>query len=72
MALELRNRLRQRVGKTLPTTLAFDYPTVNALSHWLLHYVLTPAASQAERVLALFDTCARDLDEETPDAARSR
>jgi predicted esterase/NADP-dependent 3-hydroxy acid dehydrogenase YdfG/acyl carrier protein len=46
MAVELRNALGQRVGKPLPATLAFDYPTVNALSRWLLQecQTISPAA----------------------------
>ncbi len=46
MALELRNALSQRVGKKLPATLAFDYPTVHALVRWLLQDVA--ASSQSE------------------------
>ncbi|WP_437873438.1 SDR family NAD(P)-dependent oxidoreductase [Sorangium sp. So ce363] len=40
MAVELRNALSRRVGATLRATLAFDYPTVDALSRWLLGEVL--------------------------------
>src|SRR5262249_38816830 len=35
MAVELRNALGQRMGLSLPATLAFDYPTVDALSRFL-------------------------------------
>ena len=35
MALELRNRLQRSVGQTLPSTLAFDCPTVDALAAYL-------------------------------------
>ena len=47
MAVELRNALGQRVGKTLPATLAFDYPTAGALSRWLprREFVASAAAS---------------------------
>ncbi|WP_394821616.1 SDR family NAD(P)-dependent oxidoreductase [Pendulispora albinea] len=36
MAVELRNRLGRRVDATLPTTLAFDYPTLTDLTRYLL------------------------------------
>ena len=35
MAVELRNELQARVAIHLPTTLAFDYPTVNAIANHL-------------------------------------
>jgi len=40
MALELRNALGERVGAMLPATMAFDHPTLNALTHWLLADVI--------------------------------
>jgi acyl transferase domain-containing protein/acyl carrier protein len=43
MAVELRNALGQRVGASLPATLAFDYPTVTALARWLLDKLLAVA-----------------------------
>ena len=55
MAVELRNALGQRVGKPLPATLAFDYPTVDALTRWLLDEVLAvtePPAHGAEGIAA--------------------
>ncbi len=56
MAVELRTALSLRVGLTLPATLAFDHPTVDALSHWLLDGVLAvtglgaPVANQSPTV----------------------
>nr|ADB12491.1 EpoD [Sorangium cellulosum] len=50
-AVELRNVLGQRVGATLPATLAFDHPTVDALTRWLLDKVLAvaePSVSSAK------------------------
>ena len=35
MAVELRNRLGQSAGKTLPATLLFEYPTISALADYL-------------------------------------
>ena len=40
MALELRNALGKRVGKTLPATLAFDHPTPTAIAKHLIATVL--------------------------------
>ncbi len=44
MALELRRRLEQELQQALPTTLAFEYPTVDTLAMHLLTDVLTLAA----------------------------
>ena len=40
MAVELRNALGRHVGKTLPATLAFDYPTPTSITKYLLGNVL--------------------------------
>src|SRR6266508_6897308 len=40
MALELRNALGKRAGKTLPAMLAFDYPTPAAIAGYLIATVL--------------------------------
>ena len=36
MAVELRNVLTRSLGKSLPATLLFDYPSLDALSEYLL------------------------------------
>ncbi len=57
MAVELRNALGLAMGKTLPPTLLFDHPTLEALVKYLREEVLTFAESKlvvqaSERVLA--------------------
>ncbi len=41
MALELRNQLQRSVGVALPSTLVFDYPTVESMARYLLVDVLS-------------------------------
>jgi acyl transferase domain-containing protein/acyl carrier protein len=43
MALDLRGRLEAGVGRPLPSTLAFNYPTANALAEFLAGDGATPA-----------------------------
>jgi acyl carrier protein len=40
MAVELRNRLQAAVGRALPATVAFDYPTVEDLARYLALEIL--------------------------------
>lgn len=44
MAVELRNRLAALVGKSIPSTVAFDYPTPAALARFLLERALPKQA----------------------------
>jgi myxalamid-type polyketide synthase MxaE and MxaD len=70
MAVELRNRLQVSTGRPLPTTLAFDHPTVAAIARYLEQEVLgvglpapaepTPAAANG----GLADEINRLSDEE--------
>ena len=48
MAIELRNRLQRGVGETLPATLAFDFPTIGALTDYLLEHVKALDTGRAE------------------------
>jgi NADPH:quinone reductase-like Zn-dependent oxidoreductase/acyl carrier protein len=54
MAVELRNRLQASVGRPLPSTLAFDHPTVEAIADFLAEVLEVAtgsgAASGTERV----------------------
>jgi len=45
MALELKNRLQHSTARTLPATLAFDYPTIAALTDYLFDVLARPAAA---------------------------
>lgn len=46
MALELRNHLQRSVGAPLPSTLAFDHPTIDAIARYLLNDVLSLSLSE--------------------------
>ncbi|HET7695304.1 MAG TPA: SDR family NAD(P)-dependent oxidoreductase [Vicinamibacterales bacterium] len=47
MAVELRNRLQRSIGRALPSTLAFDCPTVEALTSYLVKDVLNLSQASA-------------------------
>jgi acyl carrier protein len=71
MALELKNRLQDDVGRSLPATLAFDFPTIAALTHFLADEVLRLGApgilpADAESTIS---PAAADLTDLTDDEA---
>jgi NAD(P)-dependent dehydrogenase (short-subunit alcohol dehydrogenase family)/RimJ/RimL family protein N-acetyltransferase/acyl carrier protein len=45
MAVELRNTLGRRLGKTLPASLAFEHPTIDGLTHWLVEQLSSAPAA---------------------------
>jgi acyl transferase domain-containing protein len=50
MALEVKNRMQKNLDRSLRTTLAFDYPSVNLLSRYLLHEVAPEESSSLTSV----------------------
>ncbi|MEK7727177.1 MAG: SDR family NAD(P)-dependent oxidoreductase, partial [candidate division KSB1 bacterium] len=50
MAVELSNCLRASVGRTLPSTLAFEYPTIAALTKYLAEEVLQLVTTEAKNI----------------------
>ncbi|HGM5492299.1 TPA: SDR family NAD(P)-dependent oxidoreductase, partial [Serratia fonticola] len=47
-AVELRNALRKTTGKTLPATLAFDYPTVSDMATYILRLLTAEMTTDKE------------------------
>ena len=52
MATQLRLRLQRLLGITLSSTIAFDYPTVNQLTEYLVNMLVKQGKSQAETRIA--------------------
>ena len=67
MAVELKNALDEATGENLPATIAFEYPTIDAIASYLLKDVL-PLASEASadvsmpEVAASAESAAEELD----------
>jgi hypothetical protein len=51
MALELRNRLQQNTGLALPTTVAFDHPSLAKLADFLCSLVAPTSATWADSAI---------------------
>jgi acyl carrier protein len=78
MALELKNRLQASLGLSIPATLAFNYPTVDAIGGYLAEQ-LCPASVEGEREEAELDkhlevtaSQIRDLDESAMESLLER
>ena len=61
MTVELSNRLKNSLGKPLPTTLAFEYPTAAALTEYLLNEVLSLDTAPEPQTAG--ETGSRQIDE---------
>jgi len=77
MSVELRKRLERLAGRTLPSTLTFNYPSVNALATFLHAEMVEPAAEPAPIAVAssvadVLPTPAVDLDELDDAAVEAR
>ena len=67
MAVELRGRLERSLGVPLPSTLTFNYPTIRALTNYLLKEVLqfdsAPAPPQTALIQAAAPAKAESVDQ---------
>jgi hypothetical protein len=58
MSLELRNRLQNSTGQSLPSTLVFDFPTLDALADYLAGRMWAQKSVQEINVPRRPDSCA--------------
>jgi len=79
MAVELRNLLAKAVGRAMPATITFDYPSVSALADYLagefggeLFSAVAPAAIEARIAPATEDSSNDDHDDLTNDELAAR
>jgi acyl carrier protein len=61
MSLELRNRLQTGIGKPLPSTLAYDFPTMSSLVDYLAEEVLAQKPVQDIQISQEADNWARNV-----------
>jgi acyl carrier protein len=74
MSVELRNALATSIGRPLPATLLFDYPTVESLTHYLAKNVLQlefADGTSSEDSVASNDKSLEELQEMSEDEAES-
>jgi acyl carrier protein len=64
-AVEFKNSLSQTLGLELPSTLVFDYPTVSAISRYVITK-LEPAGASLTRAEATLDSVLQALDTRHP------
>ena len=55
MAVDLRNRLQTALGRELPPTIVFDYPTISALTGMLETMLWATDGERQSRCIALQD-----------------
>lgn len=66
MAVELRNEMTKITGKTLPATLLFDYPTLDAISNYLIT-LLYPDSSEGKQTVTV-DTANQPVSDQELDS----
>jgi acyl carrier protein len=73
MAVELRNHLQAGAGRPLPSTVAFDYPTIGTLAAFLAHTIgvdlgTADVAAVSDTGVAAPQDDLRDLSDEDAEA----
>jgi microcystin synthetase protein McyG len=71
-SVELRNRLQKVLRAELPSTIAFDYPTLVSLTHFLQQEILTDVFAPGTPLAAPIDAAAASMAPDSDDAAIAR
>jgi NAD(P)-dependent dehydrogenase (short-subunit alcohol dehydrogenase family) len=71
MAVELRNTLAESLGRALPATLLFKYPTLEELSGFVLSHLPEPAQADPAPAAAPDESDARELEALSDEEARA-